>query len=225
VSSVAGGGKCGQGMTAAVFGKYTTNQIEGWGGANKNSVEWLIAKGVVTSIAGGAGSVIAGGKFDNGAVTAAMGYLFNFMSNKWLRSVVPGQIQFDHGMTAIEEGRFGVAALHFGAMLGEQVATVLTLGEYSAASAARGALAVQWESRFVFQSEHMTRHLEGTGLAVDAVKQAIVSDMKGAQYSIGEIVKRDIVIGGQALRYHAFPLKDGSFRIGTIGTPPYGPRF
>jgi RHS repeat-associated protein len=77
VSAVAGGGKCGQGLTAAVFGKYTTNQIEGWGGANKNSVEWLIAKGVATSIAGGAGSVIAGGKFDNGAATAAMGYLFN----------------------------------------------------------------------------------------------------------------------------------------------------
>jgi RHS repeat-associated protein len=77
VSAVAGGGKCGQGMTAAVFGKYTTNQIEGWGGANKNSVEWLIAKGVATSIAGGAGSVIAGGKFDNGAATAAFGYLFN----------------------------------------------------------------------------------------------------------------------------------------------------
>jgi RHS repeat-associated protein len=77
VSAVAGGGKCGQGMTAAVFGKFTTNQIEGWGGANKNSAEWLIAKGVATSIAGGAGSAIAGGKFDNGAATAAMGYLFN----------------------------------------------------------------------------------------------------------------------------------------------------
>ncbi len=110
-------------------------------------------------------------------------------------------------------------------MLGEQVATALTFGEYGAANAARNALVTQWESRFVFQSEHMARHLEGTGLAVDAVKQAIVADMKGAKYAVGEMVKRDIVVGGHELRYHAFPLKDGSFRIGTIGVPPFGPRF
>jgi RHS repeat-associated protein len=73
VSSVAGGGQCGQGMASAMFGKYTTIAIGEGGGW----IQGHIAKGVATAIAGGVGSVIAGGKFDNGAATAAMGYLFN----------------------------------------------------------------------------------------------------------------------------------------------------
>lgn len=74
VSSVAGGGNCGQGAVSAVFGKYTSNTINGWGGDN---IQGIIARGVATSVAGGVGSVIAGGKFANGAETAAYGYLFN----------------------------------------------------------------------------------------------------------------------------------------------------
>lgn len=76
VSSVAGGGNCGQGAVSAVFGKYTSNTINGWGGDN---IQGIIARGVATSVAGGVGSVIAGGKFANGAETAAYGYLFNQM--------------------------------------------------------------------------------------------------------------------------------------------------
>ena len=38
-------------------------------------------KGVVSIVAGGAASVAAGGKFVNGAVTAAYGYLFNYCSS------------------------------------------------------------------------------------------------------------------------------------------------
>ena len=75
VSSVAGGGNCGQGAASAVFGKYMTNAI---GGVNENTpTSEVIAKGVATAVAGGVGSVIAGGKFANGAETAAYGYLFN----------------------------------------------------------------------------------------------------------------------------------------------------
>lgn len=75
VSAVAGGGKCGQGAASAVFGKYTSNAL---GGLNENSpISEVIGKGVATAVAGGIGSVIAGGKFANGAETAAYGYLFN----------------------------------------------------------------------------------------------------------------------------------------------------
>jgi RHS repeat-associated protein len=69
VSSVAGGGKCGSGATAAVFGKWATNATANW--------EVGIAQGTAAVVAGGVGSVIGGGKFQNGAVTAAYGYLFN----------------------------------------------------------------------------------------------------------------------------------------------------
>jgi hypothetical protein len=74
VSSVAGGGNCGQGAASAVFGKFTSNAFAGMGGGSPSA---MIARGVATSIAGGVGSTIAGGKFENGAVTAAFGYLFN----------------------------------------------------------------------------------------------------------------------------------------------------
>ena len=74
VSAVAGGGNCGAGAASAVFGKYTTNALGGFGGPGVGGV---IARGVATVVAGGVGSVIAGGKFENGATTAAFGYLFN----------------------------------------------------------------------------------------------------------------------------------------------------
>ncbi|WP_199226415.1 hypothetical protein [Limnohabitans sp. 2KL-1] len=79
VSSVAGGGSCSQGAASAVFGKYTTNAISGWGGDGTGAV---IARGVATTVAGGVGSVIAGGKFANGAETAAYGYLFNYCQTR-----------------------------------------------------------------------------------------------------------------------------------------------
>ncbi len=79
VSSVAGGGQCGQGAASAVFGKYTTVQIGASLGVQ--SGEFNGYQFAATVVAGGVGSVIAGGKFENGAQTAAFGYLFNFLSH------------------------------------------------------------------------------------------------------------------------------------------------
>ncbi len=71
IGSAAGGGNCGNGAASALFGKFTSNNI---------NLGDTIANGVATSVAGGVGSVIAGGKFENGATTAAFGYLFNHLS-------------------------------------------------------------------------------------------------------------------------------------------------
>jgi hypothetical protein len=62
------------------LGKFATNTI-GAPGVNADFGE-VLAKGVATAIAGGVGSVIAGGKFENGAMTAAYGYLFNAVA-RW----------------------------------------------------------------------------------------------------------------------------------------------
>ena len=70
LSAVASGASCGAGAASAVFGKFATNNIK-FGGD--------VANGVAAAVAGGVGSVIAGGKFENGAVTAAFGYLFNYL--------------------------------------------------------------------------------------------------------------------------------------------------
>ncbi len=68
VSAVAGGGNCGQGAASAVFGKFTSNNI---------NIQNDLGRGIAVAVAGGIGSVIGGGKFENGAETAAFGYLFN----------------------------------------------------------------------------------------------------------------------------------------------------
>lgn len=60
-----------------------------------------------------------------------------YESSPWLRALVPGQVSFDRGMTALENGNYGAAALSFGTMLGEQVLTVASFGvNRTAASAA-----------------------------------------------------------------------------------------
>jgi RHS repeat-associated protein len=79
VSSVMNGGKCGQGAVSAVFGKFTSNVIGGYFGVP--SGEFNGYQMAATIVAGGVGSVIGGGKFENGAATAAYGYLFNELSN------------------------------------------------------------------------------------------------------------------------------------------------
>jgi hypothetical protein len=63
---------------SAVFGKYTTVQIGASLGVQ--SGEFNGYQFAATVVAGGVGSVIAGGKFENGAQTAAFGYLFNHLS-------------------------------------------------------------------------------------------------------------------------------------------------
>lgn len=75
VSTVANGGGCGQGAASAVFGKFATNAIGGTPG------QFDVYQAAATIVAGGVGSVIAGGKFENGATTAAYGYLFNYCAH------------------------------------------------------------------------------------------------------------------------------------------------
>jgi RHS repeat-associated protein len=81
VSTAAQGGNCGQGAASAVFGKFATNNLSIGG----SGLQYDIANGVITVTAGGVGSVIAGGKFSNGAKTAAYGS-FHFLSHLVSRS-------------------------------------------------------------------------------------------------------------------------------------------
>jgi len=70
-----------------VFGKYTTNAMEG--------IINPMAKGIAASVAGGVGSIIAGGELENVAVKAVYGYLFNYLEhlnspiNPLSRNVIP----------------------------------------------------------------------------------------------------------------------------------------
>lgn len=54
-----------------------------------------------------------------------------FRSPDYLRYTIPGQVTFDYGITALENGNYGLASLFFAGMVGEQVLFALTLGERS----------------------------------------------------------------------------------------------
>jgi RHS repeat-associated protein len=74
----------------------------------------------------------------------ASGYMYDSGSNSWtapfesnwvLRSVVPGQGQFDKAVNAFRDGAYGKAAFSAGLMLGEQTLTALTMGGGASTSA------------------------------------------------------------------------------------------
>ncbi|HRE18225.1 MAG TPA: hypothetical protein PLW86_14355, partial [Rhodocyclaceae bacterium] len=71
--AAAQGGNCEQGAKSAAVGSFVTPLAAGAG---------PVGGLVITTIAGGTASVLGGGKFANGAVTAAAGYLFNQLSPK-----------------------------------------------------------------------------------------------------------------------------------------------
>ena len=76
VSAVASGGNCGRGMASALVGKFVTMHTRGLGG---DDIAGKVTRGAMATVAGGLASVAGGGKFDDGATTAAFGYLFNEM--------------------------------------------------------------------------------------------------------------------------------------------------
>jgi len=73
MSAVMGGAKCGPGALSAGISAAAGPLIDGRG----FSVGSLVANAVV----GGLASLAGGGKFANGAITAAYGYLFNYLSH------------------------------------------------------------------------------------------------------------------------------------------------
>ncbi|NOU26014.1 MAG: hypothetical protein HOO90_10835 [Methylotenera sp.] len=71
-SASASGGSCGSGALSGGFGAAAAPYVRGWGR------EWGT---VASAVVGGTASVLGGGKFENGAMTGAFGYLFNCMAH------------------------------------------------------------------------------------------------------------------------------------------------
>jgi RHS repeat-associated protein len=82
LSGYASGDGCGRGAASAVAGKWATNNIPG---------DWdKYSRGVAAVVAGGATSALGGGKFWNGAATAAYGYILNCLAHECLQHYVEG---------------------------------------------------------------------------------------------------------------------------------------
>ncbi|MBU6462902.1 MAG: RHS repeat protein [Bradyrhizobium sp.] len=77
LSSVASGGECGSGaLSGAVGSALSPLTSKVFPNARTNTAQ-LMGGTIVEATAGGLASVAGGGKFENGAVTAAFGYMFN----------------------------------------------------------------------------------------------------------------------------------------------------
>jgi len=123
------GGSFMDGFVANAAGAAAGVMSEGvFGSAGEGGAEGYFARTTVAAVAGGTASVLTGGKFANAAITAAFAHMWNYESPQFLRQTVPGQIPYDFGRSALEEGNYGAATASFGIMLLEQVTAVLTIG-------------------------------------------------------------------------------------------------
>jgi hypothetical protein len=77
LSAVMGGAKCGPGALAGAVGSFAAPILRDIFPHPKTNPSHLFGGTVASAIIGGLASVAGGGKFANGAVTAAFGYLFN----------------------------------------------------------------------------------------------------------------------------------------------------
>ncbi len=85
ITSVTGGGKCGPGMLSAAFSQATIDSKNDLGDRLGSR---LVGGTIASATIGGTASVLGGGKFANGAETAAFGYLFNALQHKLEGSTV-----------------------------------------------------------------------------------------------------------------------------------------
>jgi RHS repeat-associated protein len=109
-SAVANGGKCGQGAASAGVSAAATDL--GLIDLKPGSVDRAIGA-AESAVIGGTTSVLSGGKFSNGAVTGAFGYLFNATAQFGIHGSfgVPGvkslTLQWGFGVAVDDLGNFG----------------------------------------------------------------------------------------------------------------------
>ncbi|MDT8997649.1 RHS repeat-associated core domain-containing protein, partial [Paucibacter sp. APW11] len=79
VTSMAGGGECGAGALSAAFSKAvsSTSYMKGLSARAGTDLSAKVEGTIISAVVGGTGAVLGGGRFSNGAVTGAFGYLFN----------------------------------------------------------------------------------------------------------------------------------------------------
>ncbi len=84
--SVVRGGKFGEGFLSAGFAKYAMLGFEKAGYINlaNRKFDAVMGRTTISAVVGGTASVIGGGKFANGAQTAAFAHLLNYESKKML---------------------------------------------------------------------------------------------------------------------------------------------
>lgn len=109
-----------------------------------------------------------------------------YESSPWLRAFVPGQVPFDQGMTALENGNYGAAAIALEQCLASRFLTAASFGLNRAVASAGGAC---------------TTIANGAELAADAAgitEQAVLP----LRLRVGDRVFVDVSTGGRSRTLH-----------------------
>ncbi len=113
--SVIQGGKFGSGALAAGFSAGLTPYLGDLGAGDMRSAGGIAKGTAVLAVVGGTASVLGGGKFANGAQTAAFGYLFNAAAGRLAGRWAGGALA---GAAGVETGPLDVAIVAAGRWLG-----------------------------------------------------------------------------------------------------------
>ena len=122
LSSVASGGSCGSGAAAAAAGAAATPLVNTAFPNPKTNNFDFVGGTAASSLVGGLASVAGGGKFANGAVTAAFGYMYNAAGGKLVGGYIGGAIA---GTLGIESGPGALLAAAAGRYLGGELGSAI----------------------------------------------------------------------------------------------------
>lgn len=112
VISTLRGGKFGHGFFSAGITKGLTPHFEGAGGSGFEVNGYNVAEATIAGVLGGTISQVTGGKFANGAITAAMGNLFNNQHNRRVRKTFNELVERDDAGS--KQQAINLAVKHFG---------------------------------------------------------------------------------------------------------------
>ncbi|MDF0584143.1 RHS repeat-associated core domain-containing protein [Bradyrhizobium yuanmingense] len=103
-SSVASGGSCSSGALSGAVGSALSPLTQKIFPDAGTDLGQRMGGTIVSAVAGGLASVAGGGKFENGAVTGAFGYLFNYLAKEGATASIDKALDYlrgDPGMRAI----------------------------------------------------------------------------------------------------------------------------
>lgn len=118
LTSVASGGSCQSGALSGAAGAAATPLVNVAFPNPRNNTGDLIGGTAATGIVGGLASVAGGGKFENGAVTAAFGYMFNAARGRLIGGIIGGAAA---GALGIESGPGAALTAAAGRLIGGEL--------------------------------------------------------------------------------------------------------
>jgi RHS repeat-associated protein len=138
LSAVASGGRCEAGAISAGAGSAAAPLVNDIFPHPTTNLGDRIGGTAVSGVVGGLASLAGGGKFEDGAVTAAFGYLYNAAAGRLLGQWVGGVLS---GFLGVEAGPFDVAIVGIGRLVGGQIGS--SIEDWASSSASNSAQGVQ----------------------------------------------------------------------------------